>query len=111
MSESIPNDSMSIIDVRDLASLHVACAETGEASGRYFGVNRSWHWEDILSTLSKVHPGYRPPVRFEGVSATPTQFDFTRRDSLGVSLRSLEDTLGDLVSFFIERGELSAHPR
>ena len=36
MSDSIPNDSMSIIHCEDLAKLHVACFESAKASGRYF---------------------------------------------------------------------------
>merc|ERR1712196_389106 len=55
MGEEIPNDSMSIIDVRDLAELHVQCAEKDSASGRYFGVQRSWPWGEILTTLEKVY--------------------------------------------------------
>lgn len=54
MAEMIPNDSMSIIDVRDLAALHVAAAENTEASGRYFGVNKSFEWREILSTFQVI---------------------------------------------------------
>jgi nucleoside-diphosphate-sugar epimerase len=107
MVEQIPNDSMSIIDVRDLAALHVACAESPSACGRYFGVNRSWPWEEILGALERASPGYSKPPRFEGESATPTQFDNTRKESLGVKLRSLDDTLTDLVAFLKERGALT----
>lgn len=105
MSEKIPNDSMSIIDVRDLASLHVAAAENPDASGRYWGVNRSWPWEEILAILEEVAPGYMAPPRFEGEAKLPTQFDHTRQQSLGVKLRPLKDTLADLVAFLQARGE------
>jgi len=106
MHEVIPNDSMSIIDVRDLAAFHVACAERPEASGRYFGVNRSFSWEEILTEFKAAYPAYAVPVRFDGPSKTPTQFDFARRDSLQVPLRALSETVEDLVAFFKERGEL-----
>jgi len=104
MSEKVPNDSMSIIDVRDLASLHVAAAENTDASGRYWGVNRSWPWEEILSVFEEVAPGYKAPPRFEGESKLPTQFDHTRKESLGIELRSLKETMADLVSFLKEKG-------
>mmetsp|Transcript_2304 Transcript_2304/g.3937 ORF Transcript_2304/g.3937 Transcript_2304/m.3937 type:complete len:349 (-) Transcript_2304:67-1113(-) len=107
MNTEIPNDSMSIIDVRDLAALHVACVERSDASGRYFGVNRSFPWEEILGTFKTVYPAYSIPPRFEGDANTPTQFDCSRRDSLGIPLRGLEDTVKDLVAFFTERGDLS----
>ena len=106
MAEKIPNDSMSIIDVRDLAALHVAAAEQPSASGRYFGVDRSHPWEDILAALQKASPTFKIPPRFEGPAATPTQFDHTRKESLGVTLRPLEETLADLVEFMKSRGVL-----
>ena len=106
MNEKIPNDSMSIIDVRDLANLHVAAAEKPDASGRYWGVNRSWPWEDILGAFEEVAAPYKAPPRFEGEAALPTQFDHTRKNSLGVELRSLKETLQDLVTFLRERGAI-----
>eukprot|EP00472_Partenskyella_glossopodia_P007654 CAMPEP_0197539556 /NCGR_PEP_ID=MMETSP1318-20131121/63100_1 /TAXON_ID=552666 /ORGANISM="Partenskyella glossopodia, Strain RCC365" /LENGTH=356 /DNA_ID=CAMNT_0043098307 /DNA_START=48 /DNA_END=1118 /DNA_ORIENTATION=+ len=106
MNSEIPNDSMSIIDVRDLAALHVACASDKTASGRYFGVNKSFPWEEILSGFEKAYPSYKKPKRFEGRSAVPTQFDFSRRDSLGLKLRSLDQTLADLVEFLSEKGSI-----
>jgi len=106
MNETIPNDSMSIIDVRDLALLHVACFENKDASGRYFGVDKSYPWEEILTVFEDALPSYEKPPRFEGVQHTPTQFDFTRRDSLGVKLRPLKETMGDLIAFLQSKGVL-----
>eukprot|EP00747_Dinoflagellata_sp_TGD_P165609 gnl/TRDRNA2_/TRDRNA2_187112_c0_seq1.p1 gnl/TRDRNA2_/TRDRNA2_187112_c0~~gnl/TRDRNA2_/TRDRNA2_187112_c0_seq1.p1 ORF type:complete len:346 (+),score=61.46 gnl/TRDRNA2_/TRDRNA2_187112_c0_seq1:55-1092(+) len=106
MNEMIPNDSMSIIDCRDLAALHVACAERPDASGRYFGVNRSWPWEEILQSFHIACPTYKPPPRFQGESKLPTQFDHTRKESLGIPLRSLQDTVTDMVTFLRRRGEI-----
>lgn len=106
MSEQIPNDSMSIIHVQDLALLHIACVETETASGRYFGVNQSWAWEDILAELQKVHPPYTPPAKkYESLNPV-TRFNNDRRDSLGVKLRPLEHILGDTVKYLIEKGLL-----
>mmetsp|Transcript_28888 Transcript_28888/g.42627 ORF Transcript_28888/g.42627 Transcript_28888/m.42627 type:complete len:235 (+) Transcript_28888:299-1003(+) len=108
MTDIIPNDSMSIIDVRDLAALQVAAAEQVTSSGRYFGVDRSYPWEDILNALKKAYPSYQTPPRFKGPSSTPTQFDHSRKESLGVKLRPLHETLEDLVSFMISRGVINA---
>lgn len=104
--KAIPNDSMSVVDVRDLAALHVACAEQANASGRYFGVDRSYAWEDLLASFKRAYPAYELPPRFEGEGALPTQFDTARRDSLGVQLRPLDDVLQDLIAFMLERGVL-----
>mmetsp|Transcript_49529 Transcript_49529/g.57149 ORF Transcript_49529/g.57149 Transcript_49529/m.57149 type:complete len:340 (+) Transcript_49529:48-1067(+) len=108
MNKIVPNDSMSIIDVRDLAALHVLAAESSAASGRYFGVNRSWPWKDILEALAVAYPPYRnkmPPM-YEEESAIETMFDNTRRDSLlgnSMKLRSLEETFNDLITFMKEK--------
>jgi nucleoside-diphosphate-sugar epimerase len=109
MSEYIPNDSMSIIDVRDLAALHVAAAMNESASGRYFGVNKSFSWKEILGAFGEVCEDYTPPGLKEGEDyegKVPTQFDHTRKESLGVELRPLKETLGDLVGFLREKGAI-----
>ena len=97
---------MSIIHVQDLALLHIACMETENASGRYFGVNQSWAWEEILAELKKVHPPYNPPPKKYETLNPVTRFNNDRRDSLGVELRSLEDILGDTVKYLIEKSLL-----
>jgi len=109
MADAVPNDSMSIIDVRDLAALHVRAALSDTASGRYFGVNRSFAWKEILGAFHEVYPDYTPPPLAPGVdydALVPTQFDHTRKDSLGVTLRPLQATLKDLVEFFRFKGSI-----
>ena len=106
MNKEVPNDSMSIIDVRDLAELHVACAENEAASGRYFGVQRSWPWEEILTVFEEIYPKYKKPPRFKGEANLETLFDTTRRDSLGVRMRPLKDTMSDVVAFMADRGHI-----
>ena len=97
---------MSIIHVEDLARLHVACLQRPDASGRYFGVNQSWPWTEILAKVKEICPEYKmPPKKFD--TANPvTRFDNTRRDSLGVKLRPLEDILGDTIAYLKSKGRL-----
>ena len=98
MADRIPNGSMSMIDVRDLAALHVAALENELASGRYFGVKRSWHWRDILRALKRTYPAYRiPPIDPDEVPVRPTRFDLTRQGTLGVKLRGLDAMMAGLV--------------
>jgi len=127
MADFVPNDSMSIIDIQDLAELHVAAALDPKASGRYFGVNRSYAWKEILGAFasvlqekkeraseedvessragfSYVPPPLRPGEDYD--SNIPTQFDHARKNSLGVTLRPLRDTLRDLVDFFQTKGAI-----
>ncbi len=105
MGDSIPNGSMSMIDVRDLAALHIAALEKEDAQGRYFGVKRSWHWRDILAALADIVPSYTPPLWDpDVVPATPTGFDTSRRDSLGVELRDLHEMLEAMVADIRKHG-------
>ena len=97
-SERVPNGSMSMIDVRDLACLQVNALENPSARGRYFGVKQSWHWQEILAALQKAHVAYTPPPFPE--DETPvraTQFDLSRQQSLGCELRGLDDILQGVV--------------
>ena len=45
--QKVPNDSASLIHLQDLAKLFLAAYENPSASGRYFGVLESFHWNDI----------------------------------------------------------------
>jgi nucleoside-diphosphate-sugar epimerase len=111
MAEGAPDGSMSIIDARDLAALHVAALEQPEARGRYFALAKSWHWQDILEALGRVHPAYEPPAwPADQARSSPTQFDFTRRDQLGVTLRGLDEILGGAVEDLRRRGMLPEAP-
>ena len=98
-ADKIPNSSLSYIDVRDLASLHVNALENDQASGRYFGVKQSWHWREILQALERVCPGYKMPKPYpEELPVRATQFDLTRQNSLGVNVRGLDEMLEGLVA-------------
>ncbi len=98
MGDKVPNSSMSMIDVRDLAKMHVAALLNESTRGRYFGVKKSWHWREILQALSDAVPDCDPPKYDPNEKPVrPTQFDLTRRDSLGVKLRDLPDILKDVV--------------
>lgn len=98
MGDKIPNSSMSMIDVRDLAKLHSAALLDENASGRYFGIKRSWHWREILSELSGLVPSYQmPDIDPNEIPVTPTAFDLTRQASLGVELRDIREILKAVV--------------
>ena len=97
-ADEIPNTSTSIIDVRDLAALHVNALENDQASGRYFGVKQSWHRRDILKALERAYPAYKMPQPDpEEVPVRATQFDLSRQASLGVTPRGLDDMLDGVI--------------
>ena len=103
MAEKIWNDSMSIIHVDDLAKLHIGCIENPEASGRYFGVEQSWHWEDILGAIkaSEGEAFTMPPKQYTE-RASVTAFDTSRRDTLigeGFQLRGLLKLVSETCEF------------
>ncbi|MEM7020719.1 MAG: NAD-dependent epimerase/dehydratase family protein [Pseudomonadota bacterium] len=102
--EKIPNDSNSMIHVQDLAKLFFAAYENPAAQGRYFGVYESWHWQDIYSELAKLIPDLQIPASLTEAPAEPTGFDFTRRDSLGVTLRDIPTILRETVEAVRQEG-------
>ncbi len=97
--EKTPNDSTSMIHLHDLAALFLAAYEDPTASGRYFGVRDSWHWQDIYAELQKTLPDMQMPAPIDGPPAPPTGFDFTRRDSLGVPVRDIPTILRQTVDW------------
>ena len=104
--EKVPNDSMSMIHIEDLAALFLAAYENPEASGRYFGVVDSWHWKDIYAELAKLLPNAKMPAPLTEDPAPATRFDFTRRDSLGVPIRDVPTLLRETVEW-IKTGPFS----
>lgn len=106
MNVKVPNDSMSLIDVRDLAELHVACAEQTTASGRYFAVDKSYPWVEILSSFERAYTKFNMPPMFEEPQKLPTQFDHTRKESLGIKLRTLDQVTQGVVDFLQQNGAL-----
>ena len=104
LADKVPNSSMSMIDVRDLAALHLAALDNPSASGRYFGVKKSWHWRDILAALEQAVPGYKmPALDPEETPVRATQFDLSRQASLGVSIRDIDEILAGLVGELTRR--------
>ena len=101
-----PNDSMSFIDVQDCAAMHVAAIENTNASGRYFALVESWHWNDILTTLKELYPGIPPFVLCEEELITPSRFHLDRMRSLGVEVKDIRSILKDSVSFLRDAGAL-----
>ncbi|MCP4308927.1 MAG: NAD-dependent epimerase/dehydratase family protein, partial [bacterium] len=51
--QKMPNDSTSMIHLHDLAALFLAAYENPDASGRYYGVYESWHWQDLYAEIQK----------------------------------------------------------
>ncbi|MEQ9642374.1 MAG: NAD-dependent epimerase/dehydratase family protein [Alphaproteobacteria bacterium] len=97
--ETMPNDSTSLIHLHDLAALFLAAYENPAASGRYYGVYDSWHWQDIYAELRKIVPEMTMPAPLADPPVAPTGFDFTRRDSLGVALRDIPTCLRETIDW------------
>ncbi len=96
---AVPNDSHSMIHLHDLAALFMAAYENPGASGRYYGVYDSWHWQDIYAEVQRLLPDMKMPAPLTEPPVPPTGFDFTRRDSLGVALRDVPTMLRETVEW------------
>mmetsp|Transcript_21596 Transcript_21596/g.33853 ORF Transcript_21596/g.33853 Transcript_21596/m.33853 type:complete len:295 (-) Transcript_21596:850-1734(-) len=103
------NDSMSYIDVQDCAAMHVAAMENTNASGRYFSLVESWHWNEILSSLQELYPNISldEQYKYKGDDIIrPTQFNLDRMNSLGVKVKSIKEIFEECISFFQSKGVL-----
>ena len=71
--QKVPNDSASLIHLQDLAKLFLAAYENPSASGRYFGVLESFHWNDIYKECQKLIPDMQmpEPISEEQVDTNP----------------------------------------
>ncbi len=97
--EKIPNDSVSMIHLRDLAKIFLAVYENPNASGRYYGVYKSIHWEDIYNECKKLLPNMKMPLALREKPIEPTGFDFRRRNSLNVQIRDFSTTLKETIDW------------
>jgi nucleoside-diphosphate-sugar epimerase len=97
--ERVPEGSISMAHLHDVAALFLAAYENPEASGRYFAVYDSWPWRDIYAEVAKHVPASALPAPLEGEPEVPTGFDFTRRDSLGVRFRDIPTTLDETLTW------------
>ncbi|MCW2309430.1 NAD(P)H-binding protein [Rhodobium gokarnense] len=97
--DQVPAGSMSVSHLDDVAALFLAGYENRDASGRYFAVYDSWPWRDIYAEIAKDVPVSALPAPLKGEPETPTGFDFTRRDSLGVTLRDIPTTLKETLDW------------
>ena len=104
---SAPNDSMSFIHVADCAAMHVAAMENPSASGRYMSLIESWHWNDIAKELKRLNPAMPEMKLYEGDDVVrPTKFNLDRMNSLGVRVKSVQETLEDSIVYFKKIGVL-----
>ena len=97
--QKVPNDSASLIHLQDLARLFLAAYEDSSASGRYFGVLESFHWNDIYKECQKLIPDMQMPEPISEDPVAPTQFDFKRRDSLGIKIRDFPTIMRETVEW------------
>lgn len=91
--DRVPAGSMSLSHVEDVAKLFLAAYEAPDARGRYFAVYDSVPWQNIYAEIVRYVPDAQLPAPLEGEPEEPTRFDFTRRDSLGVTMRSVPETI------------------
>ena len=97
--KKVPNNSTSMSHLHDVAALFLAAYENPDASGRYFGVYESWHWQDIYAELEKLIPNMNMPAPLDETPVIPTGFDFTRRNSLGVPMRDIPTFLKETIDW------------
>jgi nucleoside-diphosphate-sugar epimerase len=94
-----PNASVSFIDVRDCAALHITAMEKESAQGRYLSAASSMHCNDVAALLKEVNPKI-PIARPCAYPCEASLIDRTRQDSLGVKVREIREILWDMKAYF-----------
>lgn len=107
MMDKCKNDSMSFIDVEDTAAIHIAAFENREASGRYMCVEASLHWNEIVDLFKQNYPAMTAIPHCDDAPVTPTQFDRTKQDSLGVTVKTVPAILAGVVAELDTKGLLT----
>ena len=88
-----------MIHLRDLAKIFLAVYENPNASGRYFGVYKSFHWHDIYYECKKLIPNMKMPMALSDKCFEPTVFNFKRRDTLNVYIKDFPTTLKETIEW------------
>lgn len=95
----MPDLQFGVVDVRDIARVHVLAGMHPEASGRYMGVGGEARMLDIAAHLAKAYPGrFALPKR-----AMPTPMLYLAAPFLGFSWKWVRRTVGQYIHFNAQR--------
>jgi nucleoside-diphosphate-sugar epimerase len=98
-SNTLPDECLSFIDVRDCASLHIAAMENPAAQGRYFSSAPSLHWNDLIELVEFINPRL-PSKKTCRRRSVHGSYDLARQTSLGIQIRDVSKILSEAVSYF-----------
>jgi len=101
----IPNRSISLIDVRDVAQQHIAAYEKG-LEGRYLSTTEAWPWKSVYQALATLNPQMKlPRDLLKGtVLRSPRKYSKERMDEFGIKERSFYETLCDAHQEVLSQG-------
>ena len=110
---TIPNATKCLVDVRDVAQMHIAAMEDPKASGRYLCIADCWPYEAIVKSLAgALSPSMRggvPTLKDAGPPPNVQAFWSKERAwELGVHFRPLEQTLADTAISLYVKGHLDS---
>ncbi|XP_024187315.1 phenylacetaldehyde reductase [Rosa chinensis] len=98
-TETFPNRTYRLVDVRDVANAHILALENPSASGRYCLVGSVKHCSEVVKMLYEISPALNLPDKCaDDKPFTPThQVSKERTQTLGVRYTPLEVSLKDTV--------------
>ncbi|OWM81147.1 hypothetical protein CDL15_Pgr007178 [Punica granatum] len=104
-NESIDDELMEIVDVRDAVESLVLAYENPEAEGRYVSASHMIKTQDLAEKLRTLYPQYSYPRSFNKVDEEPNSTS-EKMQKLGWKFRTLDDTLIDSMECYQEGGLL-----
>ncbi|GMI84549.1 hypothetical protein like AT5G19440 [Hibiscus trionum] len=104
-SETYPNTTYRLIDVRDVANAHVLAFENSSAHGRYPLVEGVMHCTEIVQVLRELDPALRLPQRCADEELVMPMFRVSKdkAKTLGINFTPLEVSIKDTVESLKEK--------
>ena len=108
--QGIPNTPYSMVDVRDVAKMHLLALENEEVKGRLLGIAYARHSKELCEDLRRLFPERNnlipSKLDFEGEPIKPMAFNNSKLVNFGFEFIDIDTMLKDTVISAEEQGFL-----
>jgi len=103
-ADEIPGSQSVMVDVYDIARVHVACFENKDANGRHACVSRTVDYTEMVAVLKKAFPQFPLPEKVSEKKGKGDQWDCSKSEKLIGGWSSLQDTMTRMGQSVIDLG-------
>ncbi|KAI5419795.1 phenylacetaldehyde reductase [Lathyrus oleraceus] len=100
-----PNNTLGLVNVKDVANAHIHAYEIASASGRYCLAERVVHYSELAKILHNLYPSLQISDKCENEEPYLTTYQISKEkaESLGIEFTPLEVSLKETVESFREK--------